>query len=166
MAWKRGTQNNLPGFIRLGQVKEWRESSSIISEANKIAASFKILNNHFVESENNEATKGGVGLICSLANGFPTGMAPYIIDIKNGNDSKVTKLIYLHAHDFPVSVICCVLDDSVPSGCLRLSEALLVNSKICAGESMTMTLFEGQITTAYDCREGKLIKHHIYLMFL
>jgi hypothetical protein len=79
------------------------------------------------------------------------------IDLPHTVAAAITPLgfIHLHAHKHPTSVVAAVLRDDVPAGCVALTEAHRVNSKVCLGERVTFTVYESNVFT-YDGREGVL----------
>eukprot|EP00601_Ochromonadales_sp_CCMP2298_P032306 CAMPEP_0173329108 /NCGR_PEP_ID=MMETSP1144-20121109/2535_1 /TAXON_ID=483371 /ORGANISM="non described non described, Strain CCMP2298" /LENGTH=167 /DNA_ID=CAMNT_0014273687 /DNA_START=32 /DNA_END=532 /DNA_ORIENTATION=- len=145
MAWKRGVENNLPGVIRKGHIKEFllqnhREVS--------VSGSLKIL-------EAEKLVAGGALWVdphCAMAyvcEGLPEQFKAFV-------SSENT--LYLHAHEYPTSVLTATTHAGVPVGCIVLNQVQRINSRVCAGELQSWSVFTGDVAM-YDCREGAMGDH-------
>ena len=107
MAWKRGTQNNQAGAIRMGHVKEFLVPSS---RERGVSARLRI-----IETEHCEGLAAFAGAshacVCDAAHGLP---AEFASALEGG-------LIYLHAHEHPGTVLAVAPNAAVPEGCIALS---------------------------------------------
>ena len=146
MAWKRGVQNNQPGLIRKGHIKEFIQPSS---RDLSISHNFKILNfdDDILSPKIREIYQNyPLALICSFKNGFPDEFIEFL-----SND----QVILLHAHEYPTSVLSCVISDDVPYGCIVLKDFQLVNCKVCISQNQLFTVYQGE-QFKYDNREGAI----------
>ena len=142
MAWKRGTQNNQAGAIRMGHVKEFLVPSS---RERGVTARLRIL-----ETEQCEGLAALAGAshayVCDAAHGLPAEFASAL----DGG------LIYLHAHEHPGTVLAAAPNAAVPAGCIALSEVQRMNCKVCTHENERWTLYDGVGALAHDAREAAI----------
>ena len=124
MAWKRGTQNNTPGEIRKGHVREFLfPSSKGVSVSDKL----RIIDARiFVPSGHNTSA-----LVSSK---LPESFVPFVTD----------GILYIHSHDHPRCVLKVCQHDSIPHGCIALNETQRINSKVCIGELQEWTVYQGE----------------------
>lgn len=154
-AWKRGTQNNQPGTIRKGHIREFIAQSC---RDNIITGKLIILEAEKYDRLYNNNISSLTALICSPSNGLPSTFLPYIINNSNSNDSYDNSVIYLHAHEYPRSIIKCIINSNVPKNSIIMNQALRVNSKVCVADNHNWSVYLGDITM-YDCREGSIGDH-------
>ena len=147
-AWKRGTQNNLPGMIRKGHIKEFLVQSS--SRDNLITGKLRILEYEQLcySLQHIAPLSVTAASMCTPDNGLPEQFRRYVL---NG-------VLYLHSHEYPRSVLTAVLDDNVPYGSIILNQVQRINHKVCSGELQEWSIFAGDVL-AYDCTEGSMGNH-------
>ena len=135
MAWKRGTQNNLASEIRMGHIEEFTVASSKASAGLEEKVRLKV-----VASEKLKKYKGQH---CAFAqvDGLPAGFL--------GKEK-----IYVHAHEHPTMVVR-LENGEVEEGCIALSEAQRLNSRVCENQTVDWTLYRGR-HVSMDIREGAL----------
>lgn len=148
MAWKRGVENNLPGVIRKGHIKEFLQPTSKYSS---LHSKLKILqysedNDLFSSSLHSLYKNYPYALVCTIDNGLSPLFEDYI---------RQDKTILLHAHEHPKTIITALIHPDVPKGCIILKDYMLVNNKVCIAEIEDWSLFLGN-TFKYDNREGVL----------
>ncbi|KAJ1455232.1 hypothetical protein M885DRAFT_520524 [Pelagophyceae sp. CCMP2097] len=139
MAWRRGTQNQQAGVIRMGHVKEFLAPSSRASAEGSEKVKLKVV----------EAELLGLSWDACAAVASATGAAA--IDALLLRDGAVL----LHAHEHPAVVLRCVSDARVPEGCLALTEVQRLNSRVCAHDNPNWTLYRGR-HEAWDAREASI----------
>jgi len=145
-AWKRGTQNNLPGLIRKGHIREFLVQSSC--RENLITGKLRVLEHEQFYANQTTALSIAAACICTPEHGLPEPFMRYIL---NG-------VLYLHSHEYPRSVLTAVLDDDVPYGSIILNQVQRINNKVCSGELQEWSIFSGDVS-AYDCTEGSMGNH-------
>lgn len=140
MAWKRGIQNNKPGEIRRGQIKEFMLPKS--SDLNR-SAFFRVTESPEQHSPNPAVFNSALALVSSI--NFPVELESYIDASSN--------TILLHAHAHPRSVILAQLSSHVAPGCIILSPSQRINSKLCLHDTTRLTAYTGDVY-CFDAREG------------
>ena len=88
MAWKRGTQNNKPGEIRMGHIKAFQAPSSRTSS---VSGKLKILN----MEDTDLPAEVAMALVCSPDQGLPDVFKSYV---RTGEGNG---MLFLHAHEHP-----------------------------------------------------------------
>ena len=124
MAWKRGTQNNLPGEIRKGHIKEFLFPS--LKKAS-VSSHLRIIELPDCEDFRHSAT-------ALVSKNIPECFAQFLVD---GS-------LFIHSHDHPRCVLKAFLDDSIPEGHIALNETQRINSKVCIGELQEWTIYQGR----------------------
>lgn len=148
-AWKRGTQNNLPGSIRMGHIKEFVAHSTKDDLSEQYTLRILDFNDSVQVSEyiSNAYYDSPVALVSSsILSSQTSDIEPAL---------KVKDLIYLHPHKFPHTVLSCVIIDTIPHGCIVLKDFHLSNAKVCVGDKEVFTRYQGE-QIIYDVREGAI----------
>eukprot|EP01038_Epipyxis_sp_PR26KG_P009354 gene9354-12604_t len=140
-AWKRGTQNNAPGQIRKGQIREYQVRPK--DDPSRVHEKLLIFDNN--ESFPSIAKNTAYAYICTPDQGLPLSFCNYIYN----------NMIYIHAHEYPNTIITAVIDERVPYRSIVLSSSHRINSKVCTGEDQEWTIFQGE-QISYDGREGAI----------
>jgi hypothetical protein len=112
MAWKRGTNNNQAGEIRMGHVKEFQAPTS---KAMSVSGRLKI-----IKATEEFRSETAAALVCARENGLPSALA----------DSAIDGMMYLHAHAHPRTILSAVPHPKIPAGCIALNEEQLANVKV------------------------------------
>ena len=123
MAWKRGTQNNLPGEIRKGHIKEF-----LFPSLKKASVSYHLRIFELPDCE--ERRHSATALVSSK---IPECFVPFLVD----------GTLFIHSHDHPRSVLKVFLSDDIPEGHIVLNEIQRINSKVCIGELQEWTIYQG-----------------------
>jgi hypothetical protein len=148
-AWKRGAQNNLPGGIRMGHIKEFVTQSTNNSSSTQYSLKILDFNDSSHVSEQ----------LASAYYDSPTALVSSSILTESSSTIdpalNVKDLIYLHSHKFPHSILSCVIHDAVPPGSIVLKDFHLSNAKVCIGDKEVFTCYQGEQFT-YDVREGAI----------
>ena len=145
-AWKRGTQNNLPGLIRKGHIREFLVQSSC--RENLVTGKLRVLEHEQLCVDHTAALSIATASICTPEHGLPEQFMRFVL---NG-------VLYLHSHEYPRSVLTAVLDEDVPHGSIILNQVQRINNKVCSGELQEWSIFSGDVS-AYDCTEGSMGNH-------
>ena len=128
MAWKRGTQNNIPGEIRKGHIREFLfPSSKGASTTEKLL----ILD-----------ANGLIPCDHSTAAFISTKIPESFSQFSSGGT------LFIHCHEHPNSVLKVVQHASIPEGCIALNETQRINSKVCVGVLQEWTVYQGE--DSYD----------------
>ena len=128
MAWKRGTQNNIPGEIRKGHIREFlfppTKGASTTEKLLILDAKGLILSEHCTAA------------FISLK--IPTNFSQFA---DSGS-------LFIHSHEHPNSVLKVIQHASIPEGCIALNETQRINSKVCVGELQEWTVYQGDDSSA------------------
>ena len=124
MAWKRGTQNNLPGEIRKGHIKEFLFPSP---KKASVSSHLRIIELPDSEDSRHSAT-------ALVSKNIPLCFAQFLTD---GS-------LFVHSHDHPRCVLKVLLSDCIPDGHIALNETQRINSKVCVGELQEWTIYQGK----------------------
>jgi len=133
MAWKRGTQNNIPGEIRKGHIREFLTPSS---KACSVSTAIRIIDS---------PEEGFLHSTAAAVSRVPDEFLPHLID----------GVLYIHSHDHPRTVLRVEINEKIPEKCIALNETQRINSKVCIGELQQWTVYQGDFY-AYDGREGAI----------
>ena len=124
MAWKRGTQNNLPGEIRKGHIKEFLYPSS---KGSSVSTRLRIID--LPESDEFKHSTSAL-----ISKNIPQCFQPFLVD----------NTLFIHSHDHPRSVLRVLQHETIPDGCIALNETQRINSKVCIGELEEWTIYRGK----------------------
>ena len=131
MAWKRGTQNNLPGEIRKGHIREF-----LLPSAKKASVSHHL---RIIEAPSSiDAIEFRHSAAALISPKIPECFQPFLLD----------NVLFIHSHDHPRCVLRVLLQEGVPEGCIALNETQRVNSKVCIGELQEWTIYRGTSSSA------------------
>ena len=125
MAWKRGIQNNTPGEIRKGHVKEFLFLSS---KRSSVSDHLRIIDDVDCSSSRHSS-------VAFVSNRVPDSFIPFLVD----------GVLFIHSHDHPRCVLRVLQHNAVPHGCIALSETQRINSKVCVGELQEWTIYQGRV---------------------
>lgn len=107
----------------------------------KVATQFRIADlslNDFVGKNNNIqweiVSRSSVAVISGPISDLHVSLQPFVISLNSFDSGLVGNIIYLHAHEFPLSIVTVYIDESnifsVPSGSIALTQAMRINSKV------------------------------------
>ena len=135
MAWKRGTQNNIPGEIRKGHIREFLfPSSKGASTTEKLLI---IDANGLIPCEHSTAA--------FISTKIPESFSQFSSD----------GTLFIHCHEHPNSVLKVVQHAGIPEGCIALNETQRINSKVCVGDLQEWTVYQGEDSS--DCPSEEYI---------
>lgn len=157
-AWKRGTQNNVAGSInfygfnnnnnnpliliqlgpiRKGHIREFSQRILRKEENLKIASEFRIADLSLNDPSNLQwefLSRSSIAVISGPISDLHVALRPFVISLKSFDSELIGNIIYLHAHEFPLSIVTVYIDESnifsVPSGNIALTQAMRINSKV------------------------------------
>ena len=124
MAWKRGTQNNIPGEIRKGHIREFLFPSS--KEASTTEALLILDAAGLVPSDHSTAA--------FISQKIPESFSQFSAD----------GILFIHSHEHPNSVLKVIQHPGILEGCIALNETQRINSKVCVGELQEWTVYQGE----------------------
>ena len=111
----------------------------------------------------NTAYETSVAIIRGPTSTLPSNFMPFVLSYGGSH------FIYLHAHEYPVSILMVLIDETnqfnIPSDSIALTQAMRINSKVCIGEFVVWSIYQEYYqqyrTLSYDCRSGAIGNTHL-----
>eukprot|EP01035_Chromulina_nebulosa_P033235 gene33235-44496_t len=155
------------GPIRKGHIREFSQRILRKEENLKIASEFRIADLGLIDLSNVQwkiLSRSSIAVISGPISNLHVTLRPFVISLKSFDSGLVGNIIYLHAHEFPLSVVTVYIDESnifsVQSGNIALTQAMRINSKVCVGEVVQWSVYEEYYNhyrmISYDCRSGAI----------
>lgn len=127
------------GPIRKGHIREFAQRILKKEDNLKIKTQLRVLDlNHYdlLSKSNTQlefVSQGSIAVIPGPISDFNSSLLPFLIPLNSLDSGLVGNIIYLHAHEFPLSIITVYIDESnllsIPSGSIAITQAMRINSK-------------------------------------
>ena len=129
-----------PGPIRKGHIREFAQRILKKDDNLKIKTQLRVLDlNHYdLPSKSNTqlefVSQGSIAVTPGPISDLNSSLLPFLIPLNSLESGLVGNIIYLHAHEFPLSIITVYIDESnllsIPSGSIATTQAMRINSKV------------------------------------
>ena len=128
------------GPIRKGHIREFAQRILKKEDNLKIKTQFRVLDlnlNNILSKSDAQlefTSQGSVAVIPGPISDLNSSLLPFLIPLNSFDSGLIGNIIYLHAHEFPLSIVTVYIDEanlfSVPSGSIAVTQAMRINSKV------------------------------------